>query len=268
MLLKDIFQSVVIAICVRQVMKLCNLLFRINPSVTLSTSLFKRIQKKRTEGKCGKEAMIAGLNKFLRTYYGRVSEVLPLVTFEALADEYCTDCRKNESDKKQIVRAFKQSGSTTLAIKLLSVLPKTEWKQMTLDNEPLPACFLASGASPMLNKENASAKAEGAASYTAGLNAKLLTAVDSSQNIELKTELGTLSIPGNMLSNLETAQTGEVGISIGAADKSSLPEEVRNSIGDRPVIELSVSVGTNRIEYNNPARRFRFPFRIHRQKRN
>jgi hypothetical protein len=43
--------------------------------VTLSTSLFKRIQKKRTEGKCGKEAMIAGLNKFLRTYYGRVSEV-------------------------------------------------------------------------------------------------------------------------------------------------------------------------------------------------
>ena len=33
------------------------------------------IQKKRIEGKCGKEAMIAGLNKFLRVYYGKVSEV-------------------------------------------------------------------------------------------------------------------------------------------------------------------------------------------------
>ena len=33
------------------------------------------IQKKRSEGKSGKEAMIAGLNKFLRIYYGRVSEV-------------------------------------------------------------------------------------------------------------------------------------------------------------------------------------------------
>ena len=33
------------------------------------------IQKKRLEGKCSKEAMIAGLNKFLRIYYGRVSEV-------------------------------------------------------------------------------------------------------------------------------------------------------------------------------------------------
>ena len=31
------------------------------------------ICKKRLEGKCGKEAMIAGLNKFLRIYYGRVT---------------------------------------------------------------------------------------------------------------------------------------------------------------------------------------------------
>lgn len=37
--------------------------------------VFDFIQKKRSEGKCGKEAMIAGLNKFLRIYYGRVSEL-------------------------------------------------------------------------------------------------------------------------------------------------------------------------------------------------
>ena len=37
--------------------------------------VFDFIQKKRREGKCGKEAMIAGLNKFLRVYYGRVSEL-------------------------------------------------------------------------------------------------------------------------------------------------------------------------------------------------
>lgn len=30
------------------------------------------ILKKRSEGKCSKEAMIAGLNKFLRVYYGKV----------------------------------------------------------------------------------------------------------------------------------------------------------------------------------------------------
>ena len=34
------------------------------------------IQKKRSEGKSCHEAMIAGLNKFLRIYYGKVKESL------------------------------------------------------------------------------------------------------------------------------------------------------------------------------------------------
>ena len=35
------------------------------------------IQKKRSEGKACTEAMIAGLNKFLRVYYGKVKEIMP-----------------------------------------------------------------------------------------------------------------------------------------------------------------------------------------------
>lgn len=38
-------------------------------------AVYDFIQKKRNEGKCGKEAMIAGLNKFLRVYYGKVMEL-------------------------------------------------------------------------------------------------------------------------------------------------------------------------------------------------
>ena len=38
--------------------------------------VYKFIQKKRLEGKSYKEAMIAGLNKFLRIYYGKVKELL------------------------------------------------------------------------------------------------------------------------------------------------------------------------------------------------
>lgn len=37
-------------------------------------AVYDFIQTKRSEGKCGKEAMIAGLNKFLRVYYGKVME--------------------------------------------------------------------------------------------------------------------------------------------------------------------------------------------------
>ena len=37
--------------------------------------VFEFIEKKRSEGKCGKEAMVAGMNKFLRIYYGKVTEL-------------------------------------------------------------------------------------------------------------------------------------------------------------------------------------------------
>ena len=37
--------------------------------------IFMFIEKKRSEGKCGKLAMVAGLNKFLRIYYGKVTEL-------------------------------------------------------------------------------------------------------------------------------------------------------------------------------------------------
>lgn len=41
--------------------------------------------KKRSEGKCGKEAMIAALNKFLRVYYGKVSELYQNIQIDSLA---------------------------------------------------------------------------------------------------------------------------------------------------------------------------------------
>ena len=37
--------------------------------------VYQFIQKKRSEGKACKSAMIAGFNKFLRIYFARVSEV-------------------------------------------------------------------------------------------------------------------------------------------------------------------------------------------------
>ncbi len=37
--------------------------------------VYEFIEKKRYEGKCGKEALVAGINKFLRIYYGKVTEL-------------------------------------------------------------------------------------------------------------------------------------------------------------------------------------------------
>ena len=37
--------------------------------------VYEFIEKKRSEGKCGKEALVAGINKFLRIYYGKVTDL-------------------------------------------------------------------------------------------------------------------------------------------------------------------------------------------------
>jgi transposase len=44
-------------------------------------AVYDFIVKKRCEGKCGKEAMIAGLNKFLRVYFGKVTELYSNLNF-------------------------------------------------------------------------------------------------------------------------------------------------------------------------------------------
>ena len=46
------------------------------------------ICKKRLEGKSGKEAMIAGLNKFLRLYYGRVAELYKEINEQLIFGSY------------------------------------------------------------------------------------------------------------------------------------------------------------------------------------
>ena len=46
------------------------------------------ISKKRLEGKCGKEAMIAGLNKFLRIYYGRVTQLYKEINEQLIFGSY------------------------------------------------------------------------------------------------------------------------------------------------------------------------------------
>lgn len=41
--------------------------------------MYEFTQRKRGEGKCGKVSMIAGLIKFLRIYYGKVTDLYSIV---------------------------------------------------------------------------------------------------------------------------------------------------------------------------------------------
>ena len=69
------------------------------------------------------------------------------------------------------------------------------------------------------------------------------------QELEIKTDLGKINLPGNMLSD---KIEGSINISLMSVDKNKLPEETKVQIGDRPIIEINLSKNGNTINWENP----------------
>ncbi|MDT3429053.1 hypothetical protein J2Z22_004652 [Paenibacillus forsythiae] len=95
------------------------------------------------------------------------------------------------------------------------------------------------------------AKVEGASAYAANLPSSVLTQASADQKIELKTDVATLTVPGNMLASLGQLQGKEVSLRLAPVDKSSLSEEARKAVGSRPVVELGVLIDGKSVAWSN-----------------
>lgn len=85
--------------------------------------------------------------------------------------------------------------------------------------------------------------------YTVSLPSASLSGSGTS-SMTLSTPIGSVTIPNNMLSG--TGLTGSVGITIGSADTSSLPESVQTAIGNRPLISITLTMDGRPVEWSNP----------------
>lgn len=94
-------------------------------------------------------------------------------------------------------------------------------------------------------------KVEGAASYTSVLPAGTLAASTAAQKIEIKTELGTVVVPSNMLNNTNIGTAKEVGLTIAAVEKSALPANVTARVGSKPIFDLQAMVDGQKVEFIN-----------------
>lgn len=72
-----------------------------------------------------------------------------------------------------------------------------------------------------------------------------------SRRIEIVSAVGTVVLPGNMLTG-RSDNSSTVTLTVGAADQGRLSEQVRASVGDRPVIELEMKDGDRTLAWNNP----------------
>ncbi|BFT73945.1 S-layer homology domain-containing protein [Paenibacillus sp. P36] len=93
---------------------------------------------------------------------------------------------------------------------------------------------------------------EGAKQYQLYAPASMfLTAAE--QQLTIVTEFGSLAIPNGLLSNVDLHSATEVRFVIASADRSSIPDEMKGQIGQRPVLELSILVDGNPVTFNNPS---------------
>jgi len=95
-------------------------------------------------------------------------------------------------------------------------------------------------------------KIEGATSYTLGLEGKALASKTEGERIRISTCLGDVIVPSNMLNNAETENMITPGITFGQGDKTRLDKKVRQPIGDRPLIQLTLSINGKQTPWSNP----------------
>ncbi|OAS15067.1 polysaccharide lyase family 8 super-sandwich domain-containing protein [Paenibacillus oryzisoli] len=95
-------------------------------------------------------------------------------------------------------------------------------------------------------------KVEGANAYTFVLPSAVLTEEQSAQQLEFITDAANVRVPTDMFANVSTAGVKEIGLTIGFADPSTLPDAVKAQTGDRPVIELHATADGKHIAFNNP----------------
>jgi hypothetical protein len=95
-------------------------------------------------------------------------------------------------------------------------------------------------------------KVEGATEYTQVIPSAAMKANDAKQLIEISTPNGEITLPGNMFAAKDIAKSDSIAVSIALADKSKLSKALRTEIGDRPVIDLSVSKDGKEFAWSNP----------------
>lgn len=88
--------------------------------------------------------------------------------------------------------------------------------------------------------------------YTLGLPVPKLATPDNQGKIVFKTSTGNITVSSNMITGVAGISEGTAEISIGQGDKRALPEDVKAAIGDRPLVQLTLSIDGKQIDWNNP----------------
>ena len=92
----------------------------------------------------------------------------------------------------------------------------------------------------------------GVEGYTLEVPANTLAGSYTGAAITVSTELGSIRIPAGMLVGIEGLEGKTAGINIARADKSRLPADIRATVGDRPMLSLTLTLNGEQVDWSNP----------------
>ncbi|NLY42857.1 MAG: hypothetical protein GX066_02575 [Clostridiaceae bacterium] len=92
----------------------------------------------------------------------------------------------------------------------------------------------------------------GAKQYEVELDSNTLVSGNVNNIIEIQTGFATVALSCNMFNTSDVKNNEKIRIVVGEADKSKLNKEIRDQIGNRPVIEIYAMIGNKVVEWNNP----------------
>lgn len=98
-------------------------------------------------------------------------------------------------------------------------------------------------------------KVEGANTYVQQLPKESLSKTSAEYKVRVVTELGTIEVPANMLNYPDMlgvlGDKPNVALAVKEVNKEELSAELKEKIGDRPVVDISVMVDNREVKWSN-----------------
>lgn len=92
----------------------------------------------------------------------------------------------------------------------------------------------------------------GIETYSAGIPVPDLSTSEAQGTLALHTDHGIVTVPSNMLTGVTGISGSKAQISIGQGDKTTLTEDVKAAIGNRPLVQLALSIDGKQTNWSNP----------------
>src|SRR5690606_26136705 len=87
--------------------------------------------------------------------------------------------------------------------------------------------------------------------YLIKMPANVLASTQGTGTLTISTGVGSIVLPNNMLTSIPDTEGKQVTISIVQGDKAGLTQKEKTAVGNRPLIQLTLTLNGETIKWNN-----------------